>query len=264
MSPYNERILGETENMAGHSKWANTKHRKERVDAKRGKLFTRLLREITVASRMGGGDPDANPRLRNAIGEARSSNVPSDNIERAIKKGTGELEGASYEEMILEGYGPNGVAVLVEAMSDNRNRTVSEIRHLFSRHGGSLGENGCVAWMFDRRGLFLIPRDGMDEDEAMELALELGVDDMELAESQVEIHTSPEDYQRVRDELEERGVALETKELAMLPQSYVEVGADSAAQTMRLMEALEDHDDTQNVWANFDIDDDLLAELSAG
>lgn len=249
--------------MAGHSKWANVKHRKAAVDAKRGKLFTRLLREITVSARLGGGDPDANPRLRSAIGEARSNNVPNDTIDRAIKKGTGELESATYEEMTLEGYGPGGVAVLVEAVSDNRNRTVSEIRHLFARHGGNLGESGCVAWMFDRRGFFSIPATAMDEEQLMELALDSGVEDFSVEEDHYELYTSVEDYLQVKEELEARGVPLDTKELARIPQSYIEVGAEQASQVLRLMEALEDHDDTQDVWANFDIDESLLVEQAS-
>lgn len=244
--------------MAGHSKWANVKHRKAAVDARRGKLFTRLLREITVAARLGGGDAEANPRLRNAIADARSNNVPNDNIERAIKKGTGELEGGSIEELVLEGYGPGGVAVLVEAVTDNRNRTVSEIRHLFSRHGGNLGESGCVAWMFDRRGFFSIDKDSLTEEELMELALDVGIDDFSIEEESYELYTSVDDYLRVKEDLMSRDVGLESRQLAMIPQSYVEVGAEKAPQILRLMEALEDHDDTQDVWANFDIDESLL------
>jgi YebC/PmpR family DNA-binding regulatory protein len=244
--------------MAGHSKWANVKHRKAAADARRGKLFTRLLREITVSARLGSGDPDANPRLRNAIAEARSNNVPNDNIDRAIKKGTGELEGGSIEEIVLEGYGPGGVAVLVEAVTDNRNRTVSEIRHLFSRHGGSLGESGCVAWMFDRRGFFSFDKRTMSEEKLMELALEVGVDDFSIEEESYELYTSVDDYLRVKEELEGQEVEVEAQQLAMIPQSYVEVDADKAPQVLRLMEALEDHDDSQNVWANFDIDESLL------
>jgi len=249
--------------MAGHSKWANVKHRKAAMDAKRGKLFTRVLREITVAARLGGGDPEANPRLRNAIADARTNNVPNDNIERAIKKGTGELEGGSLEEIALEGYGPGGVAVLVEAVTDNRNRTVSDVRHLFSRYGGNLGESGCVAWMFDRRGFFALGDDGLGEEELMELALELGAEDFSVEEDQYELYTSVDDFIRVKEELDRRDVKVEVSQLAMIPQSYVEVGEEKAPQLLRLMEALEDHDDTQNVWANFDVDDSLLVAQSA-
>jgi YebC/PmpR family DNA-binding regulatory protein len=245
--------------MAGHSKWANTKHRKAAVDARRGKLFTRLVREVMVAARIGGSDPDANPRLRNALLEARANNVPSDNLERAIKKGTGELEGESYEEIILEGYGPGGVAILVEAVSDNRNRTVSEIRNLFAKNGGSLGESGCVAWMFGRRGFFSVLRAEIEEDRLMELALELGVEDVQTEGDYFEVYTSPEDYQRVRDELDRLQVPVEMGQLAMIPQNYVTVPDDRVPQMLRLMESLEDHDDTQQVWANFDVDERVLA-----
>lgn len=248
--------------MAGHSKWANVKHRKAAVDAKRGKIFTRILREVTVAVRLGGGDPDANPRLRSAIVEARNNNVPNDNIDRAIKKGTGELEGGALEEIVLEGYGPGGVAVLVEAVTDNRNRTVSEIRHQFARHGGNLGESGCVAWMFDRRGFFALDKETLGEEELMELALELGIDDFSIEDEQYELFTSVDDYLRVREDLEGRDLELEAKELSMIPQSYVQVEEDKASRVLRLMEALEDHDDTQNVWANFDIDESLLVAHS--
>lgn len=249
--------------MAGHSKWANTKHRKAAVDAKRGKLFTKILREVTVAARMGGGDPDGNPRLRSAIQDARSNNVPNDNIERAIKKGTGELEGASYEEVSYEGYGPGGVAVLVEAMTDNKNRTVSEIRHLFSKHGGNLGENGCVAWMFDRRGSFFIERSSIDEEAFMELALELGAEDFVIDEDGYQLYTAPEDYMAVREALEAREeLEVSVKQLAMIPQSQVHVEEEAPA-VLRLMDALEDHDDVQHVWSNFDIDAEVLEEASA-
>ncbi len=249
--------------MSGHSKWAGIKHKKAITDSRRAKLFTRLLKEISVAARLGGGDPSGNPRLRTAIQDAKTSNVPNDNIDRAIKKGTGELEGAEYEEITYEGYGPGGVAVLVEAMTDNRNRTVSEVRHLFARHGGNLGENGCVSWMFDQRGYFAIPKDAMDEEQFISLALEIGAEDLSTEGDDYEIYTSMEDYVRVREELEGQEIPLEAHELAMVPQSYVEVGANKAPQMLRLMEALEDHDDVQHVWANLDIDQEVLAEFSS-
>ena len=245
--------------MAGHSKWANIQHRKSAIDAKRGKLFTRLVKEITVAARLGGGDPAGNPRLRAAIQEARGSNVPNDNIERAIKKGTGDLAGQAYEECTFEGYGPGGVAVLVEAVTDNRNRTVSEVRNIFSYHGGSLGESGCVAWMFERRGCLTIGADTMDEEAFMELALELGADDISTEEDVHIIYTSPEDYGRIREELEARQVPLQTKELAMIPQSYVSVAPDQAPQVLRLAEALEDHDDVQSAWFNYELEEQEVA-----
>ncbi len=249
--------------MAGHSKWANTKHRKAAVDAKRGKLFTRLLKEVAVAARMGGGDPAGNPRLRTAVDDARSKNVPNDNIERAIKRGTGELEGVDYEEITYEGYGPGGVAILVEAMTDNKNRTVGELRHTFSRYGGNLGETNCVAWMFDRKGLFAFAPDSMDEEAFMELALELEVDDVTIDEDGYSILTSFEDYNRVRDALAEReGIEPTVKQVAMIPQTEVAVEAGEAGTLLKLLEALEDNDDTQNVWANCDIDESVLESVN--
>ena len=243
--------------MAGHSKWAGIKHKKAAIDAKRARRWTKLVREVIVSARLGGGDPDFNPRLRSAVLDAKADNVPNDTIDRAIKKGTGELEGESFEEVSYEGYGPGGVAVLVETMTDNRNRTVSELRHLFSRHGGNLGESGCVAWMFDRRGCFAIEPSAMSEEELMELALELGVDDFEAGEL-YELFTGPEDYARVREALEARGVPLAAAELAMIPQSTLELGENTGA-VLRLIDALEDHDDVQHVWANFEVDEAVLA-----
>lgn len=244
--------------MAGHSKWAGIKHKKAVIDAKRAKRWTKLIREVMVSARLGGGDPDFNPRLRSAVLDAKADNVPNDTIDRAIKKGTGDLEGASYEEVSYEGYGPGGVAVLVEAMTDNRNRTAAEIRHLFSKHGGNLGESGCVAWMFDRRGYFAIERGALSEEGLMELALELGVEDIELGDEGYELFTAPEDYARVRDELETRGIEVAAAELAMIPQSTIEPG-DKADSVLRLVDAIEDHDDVQHVWANFQVDEGVLA-----
>jgi YebC/PmpR family DNA-binding regulatory protein len=245
--------------MSGHSKWANIQHRKSAQDAKRARRWTKILKEVTVSARLGGGDPAGNPRLRAAIQDARGDNVPNDTIERAILKGTGELEGVSYEEVSYEGYGPGGVAVLVEAMTDNRNRTVAEVRHLFSRHGGSLGESGCVAWMFEQRGYFAIEPSSMDEEALMELALELGVADLSTDGDEYELYTAKEDYARVREALEERGVHLVARELAMVPQSSVDVEGDAAARAVRLLEALEELDDVQNVWANLSVDEAAMA-----
>jgi YebC/PmpR family DNA-binding regulatory protein len=245
--------------MSGHSKWANIQHRKSAQDAKRGRRWTKILKEVTVAARLGGGDPTGNPRLRAAIQDARTDNVPNDTIERAILKGTGELEGQAFEEIVYEGYGPGGVAVLVEAATDNRNRTAAEIRHLFSRHGGSLGESNCVAWMFDQRGYFAIRRDALDDEAAMELALELGVEDLDTEGEDYEIYTSRDDYARVREELESRGLPLAAKELAMVPSTSVDVEGENAATAIRLLEALEDQDDVQKVWANLSIDESTLA-----
>ena len=238
--------------MAGHSKWANIQHRKARVDAKRAKVFTRMVKEITVAARLGGGDPAGNPRLRQAIQDARSANVPNDNIDRAIAKGTGELEGVAYEECTYEGYGPNGVAVLVEAVTDNRNRTVAEVRHLFSRHGGSLGENGCVSWMFDRRGFISFDPESMEEEDFMALALELEADDLDTEGGAYILFSAPEDYHRILGEMEERGLTPQSKELAMVPQTTTELTPDQAEKVQTFLEALEDHDDVQDVWSSFE------------
>jgi YebC/PmpR family DNA-binding regulatory protein len=248
--------------MSGHSKWSTIKHKKAATDARRGKLFSKILKEITVAARLGGADPKGNPRLRTALLEAKSNSVPGDNIDRAIKKGTGELESAVYEEITYEGYGPGGVAVLVEAATDNRNRTTAEIRHAFARNGGNLGEAGCVAWMFNRRGYFAIDRGAMDEEKFMDLALELGADDVAIEEDVYEVYTTMEDFVSVQEELERRGIPLAASELAMVPQTTLDVPRDKVSQVLRLIEALEDQDDVQKVWANLDIDDKVLEEQS--
>lgn len=245
--------------MSGHSKWATIKHKKAATDARRGKLFSKILKEITVSARLGGGDPKGNPRLRAAVLEARSNSVPNDNIERAVKKGTGEIASEVYEEVIYEGYGPGGVAVLVEAATDNRNRTTGEIRHLFARNGGNLGEAGCVAWMFHRRGYFAVEKSAMDEEKFMELALELGADDVAIEEDVYEIYTPLEGFIATQEELERREVPTVAKELAMVPQTTLDVPADKVNQVLRLMDALEDHDDVQKVWANLNIDEKVLA-----
>ena len=248
--------------MSGHSKWSTIKHKKAATDARRGKMFSKILKEITVAARLGGADPKGNPRLRTALLEAKSNSVPGDNIDRAIKKGSGELESAVYEEITYEGYGPGGVAVLVEAATDNRNRTTAEIRHAFARNGGNLGEAGCVAWMFNRRGYFAIDRGAMDEEKFMDLALELGADDVAIEEDVYEIYTTMEDFVSVQEELERRGIPLAASELAMVPQTTIEVPRDKVSQVLRLVEALEDQDDAQKVWANLDIDEKVLEEQS--
>ncbi len=245
--------------MSGHSKWATIKHKKAATDARRGKLFSKILKEITVAARLGGGDIKGNPRLRAAVLEARSNSVPNDNIDRAIKKGTGEIASEVYEEVIYEGYGPGGVAVLVEAATDNRNRTTGEIRHIFARNGGNLGEAGCVAWMFHRRGYFAIEKSAMDEEKFMELALELGADDVAIEEDVYEIYTPLEGFIATQEELERREVPTAAKELAMVPQTTLDVPPDKVNQVLRLMDALEDHDDVQKVWANLNIDANALA-----
>jgi len=245
--------------MSGHSKWATIKHKKATTDARRGKLFSKILKEITVAARLGGGDAKGNPRLRAAVLEARSNSVPNDNIERAIKKGTGEIASEVYEEVIYEGYGPGGVAVLVEAATDNRNRTTGEVRHIFARNGGSLGEAGCVSWMFHRRGYFAVEKSAMDEEKFMELALELGADDVAIEEDVYEIYTPMEGFIGTQEELERRDVPTAAKELAMVPQTTLDVPPDKVNQVLRLMDALEDHDDVQKVWANLNIDANALA-----
>lgn len=247
--------------MSGHSKWSTIKHKKATTDLRRGKLFSKILKEITVSARIGGGDAKGNARLRAAVLEARSNSVPNDNIERAIKKGTGELEAEVYEEFIYEGYGPAGVAILVEAATDNRNRTAGEIRNLFHRNGGSLGEAGCVAWMFHRRGYFAIARDGenaLDEEAFMELALDLGAEDVAIEEDVFEIFTPMEEFLTTQEELERRNVPLAARELAMIPQTTIDVPSDKVNQVLRLMEALEDHDDVQKVWGNLNIDEKVL------
>ena len=246
--------------MAGHSKWANIKHKKAREDAKRGKIFTKVTREIIVAARLGGGDPDKNPRLRRAIQKAKSVNMPKENIERAIKRGTGELEGVSYEEVVYEGYGPGGVAILVEAITDNRNRTVSEIRTIFSKHGGNLGEAGCVAWMFERKGLITVK--DVDEDLLMEVAIEAGAEDVSQEEGLFSVITAVEDLDRVREAIEEKGIKVESARLTYIPQSTVRVEGEKAEKLIKLLDALEDHDDVQNVYANFDVPEEVLASIS--
>ncbi len=245
--------------MAGHSKWAQIKRKKAVTDARRGKLWTKLLKEITVAARLGGSDPDGDPRLRVAIQEAKAANVPNQNIERAVLKGTGELEGGNLDEMSYEGYGPGGVAILVEVLTDNKNRTVSELRHLLNKYGGNLGENGCVAWIFDQRGFITVDRESVDEDELMELALEAGADDFVVETDVYEVYSAADDFLTLRDELKQQGVPISSAELARLPKNTVEVEAKHVDSLLKLMEFLEDHDDVQHVWSNFDINPDLLA-----
>ncbi len=249
--------------MSGHSKWHSIRHKKAIVDARRGKLFTKLIREIIVAARMGGGDPEKNPRLRKAIEAARDANMPKDNIERAIKKGTGELEGEKFEEVTYEGYGPGGVAVFIEAATDNRNRTASEIRRIFSKHGGSLGESGCVAWMFKRKGYIVIEKSkAPDEEELFDIAVDAGAEDVKIDESNFVILTAPEDLFNVVKALEEKGIEIATKELGMIPDTYVKLEGKQAEQMLKLMEELEDHDDVQHVWANFDISEEEIEKFA--
>lgn len=248
--------------MAGHSKWAQIKRKKAVTDARRGQLWTKLLKEVTVAARLGGGDPAGDPRLRTAIQEAKANNVPNANIERAIKKGTGELGGANFEEVTYEGYGPSGVAVLVEAMTDNRNRTVADLRHLFTKYGGNLGESGCVAWIFAKRGLISIDRSKIAEDDLMDLVVELGAEDLSAEADVYEVLTAPESYHAVLGGLRNHEIPLSSHDLAMIPSTTVHVDSGKAPTLIKLMEALEDHDDVQNVWANFDVDAELLAGVT--
>ncbi len=247
--------------MSGHSKWHSIKHKKAKVDAQRGRIFTKLIKELTVAARLGGGDPEANPRLRVAISQAKAANMPAKNIENAIKKGTGELPGVVYEDVTYEGYGPGGVAVFVEAVTDNKNRTVAEMRHLFSKYGGNLGENGSVSWIFERKGLIRVPADQYPEEDLLEIALECGAEDMQLADDFYEIYTSFEDFHKVRNAFEEKSIVMESAELTMIPQNTIKVEGKTAEQMLKLLEALDDHDDVQNVYANFEMEDAEMERL---
>ncbi|CAN5618431.1 YebC/PmpR family DNA-binding transcriptional regulator [soil metagenome] len=242
--------------MSGHSKWHTIKHKKGALDAKRGKVFTKLIKEITVAARTGGtGDIDANARLRKAVTDAKAANMPNDTIDRAIKRGTGELEGVNYEEITYEGYGIGGVAVLIETMTDNRNRTVAELRHLFSKNGGNLGEAGSVAWMFDKKGYIVIDKEAKNEDELFEIALEAGAEDMQDDGDSFEILTAPENFDNVNEAVKLADIEPQAAEVSMIPQNYIHLEGADAAQMLKLFEAIEDHDDVQNVYANFDIDE---------
>jgi len=248
--------------MSGHSKWSTIKHKKGAADAKRGKIFTKLIKEITVAARMGGGDIEGNPRLRTAVGDAKAENMPRENIERAIKKGTGELEGVAYEEFSYEGYAPGGVAVLVEMMTDNRNRAASDVRHIFTKSGGNLGEAGCVAWMFDKRGSIVFNKTGVSEEELMEIALEAGAEDVRDQEEQFEVITALADFEAVKSAFDTRDMKYELAEITMIPQTTVPIeDPKQAQQILRLMDALDDCDDVQNAYANFDIADDILEAM---
>jgi YebC/PmpR family DNA-binding regulatory protein len=249
--------------MSGHSKWATIKHKKAAVDARRGKVFTKLIRELTSAARMGGGDADSNPRLRTAVAAAKTANMPSDTIQRAIKKGTGELPGEVYEEITYEGYGAGGVAILVDVLTDNKNRTVAEIRHLFAKHGGNLGETGCVAWMFARKGIITLNTNQIDEDTLLELVLEAGGDDIKTEADVYEIVTAPEAFEDVRSTLEQKGLTFDVAEVTMMPQNTVPVEGKQAEQVLRLMEALDDQDDVRKAHANFDISDEVMAALAS-
>jgi len=235
--------------MSGHSKWSTIKHKKGAADAKRGRIFTRLIKELTVAAREGGGSVDTNARLRKAVDDAKAANMPADNIKRAIQRGTGELPGVQYEEVTFEGYGPGGAAIFIEALTDNKNRTLPEIRHMFTKNGGNLGESGCVRFMFDKKGYIAIERDKVAEDRLMELALEAGADDLATDDAEYfEIYTAPESLNEVKGALEEKGVPVAAAEVSMIPQTPVKLDDAKSAQLVKLMEAIEEHDDVQNVW----------------
>lgn len=244
--------------MSGHSKWSSIKHRKAAVDAKRGKLFAKLIKEITVAARIGGADTEVNSRLRSAVLAAKSKNVPNDTIDKAILRGTGELDGVDYEEILYEGYGPGGVAIIIDVLTDNRNRAIADVRYILSRHGGSMGAPGCVSWLFDKRGWMIIEKGSIDEDELFMIALDSGADDLTVQDEHLEVITSPGNFEAVREAVEESGAIILEAELTMLPQSTVKSEGKEAERMLRLMEALEDSDDVQKVYANFDIPDDIL------
>lgn len=249
--------------MAGHSKWDNIKHKKAKEDARRGKIFTKMTRLIAVAAREGGPDVNTNFRLRLAVDKAKSYNVPNDTIERAIKRGAGELEGDSYEEFVYEGYGPGGVAIMLQIMTDNRNRTAGDVRHLFSKYGGNLGESGCVAWMFEKKGVVRIARNGADEDEVLMAALEAGGEDVQSDDEGFTIYSDPASFEEVRNALEEAGYVIESAEISMQPKNTVAVEGADAKRLLQLLEALEDHDDIQDVQANFDISEEALEAIQA-
>lgn len=244
--------------MSGHSKWATIRRKKERTDAARGRVFSKLIKEITIAARMGGGDISGNPRLRTAVDAAKAANMPAANIDKAIKKGTGELPGVSYEEVTYEAYGPGGTALLIEVVTDNRNRTISDIRHLLTKNGGNLGETGSVGWMFSRKGLITIPAAGVEEDELLMEGLEAGADDIRQEDEIFQVTSMPEDIEKVRNALIEAGFPVESAEVAQIPQTYVPVESVKAKQVLRLMDSLDDHDDVQKVWSNVDFPDDMF------
>jgi YebC/PmpR family DNA-binding regulatory protein len=247
--------------MGGHSHWATTKRHKMAQDAKRGRIFTKIIREITTAARIGGGDVEGNPRLRTAVAKAKEVNMPLDNIKKAIQKGTGELPGVAYEEGIYEGYGPGGVALMIEIMSDNRNRTVSEIRYILSKHGGNMGEAGCVSWVFNKKGYVVVEKAHADEEKLMGLILEAGAEDLRTDEKNFEVITGPDDFEKVKKVLESHKVPFALAEVTMVPQNYVKLDGKDAEQMLKLMEALEDHDDVQKVHANFDIPDEVIQRV---
>jgi YebC/PmpR family DNA-binding regulatory protein len=249
--------------MSGHSKWSTIKRKKAKEDSKRARVFNKVIRELTVVAREGGGDPDSNPRLRTAIDNAKSANMPMENIERAIKKGTGELPGASYESAVYEGYGPGGVAIYIEVLTDNKNRTVAEVRHLFSKHDGHLGENGCVAWMFSQKGQIYVEAGRYEEDAVLDLALENGADDVLVENDYYIIVTASNNFMAVKESLEAKGISFTDSEISMIPNNTIKVEGKDAERVLKLMEAIEDHDDVQRVSSNFDIDEEFIQSLES-
>lgn len=248
--------------MSGHSKWATIKHKKAATDAKRGRIFTKVIREITIAARVGGGDPDSNPRLRTAILAGKNENMPNENIERAIQRGTGQLEGEQYEEVNFEGYGPGGVGMILQVVTTNRNRVVSEIRHMMSRHGGNLAETGAVGWMFSRKGQIVVSKEQAGEDKMLSIVLDAGAEDLRDDGSAWEVVTPPDTFEAVRDALTKAGVKFESAEIGWVPQNYIKLTGSAAQQMLKLVEALEEHDDIQHVFANFDIDEKEMAVMA--
>lgn len=247
--------------MSGHSKWSTIKRKKAKTDAQRGKVFTKLIKEITVAARTGGGDETSNAALRSAIASAKAANMPAANVDRAIKKGTGELPGVVYEDITYEGYGPGGTALLIQVLTDNKNRTVAEIRHILSKHNGNLGESGCVAWIFEKKGLISVKSENVSEDALMEIVMESGGDDLRKEDDMFEIVTQPDAFEDVKDALMEKNIEIEEAELTLHPKNTIKANEKEADQLLRLMDALEDHDDVNNVYANFDIDPEIMAKL---
>lgn len=247
--------------MSGHSKWASIKHKKSATDAKRGKVFTKVIRELTIAARHGGGNADTNPRLRLAIQKAKDANMPADNIARAVKKGTGELEGMSLEEITYEGYAPGGVALLVQVLTDNKNRATSEVRNIFAKKGGNMAGQGAVSWIFEKKGYFVINKDVIDEDKLMSIVLEAGAEDLQAEESTYGVTTAPNDFDSVKKVLDDKGIKIEVAELSMIPKNTIEVTGETAKKVLALVNDLEDNDDVQNVYANFDISDKIIDEV---
>lgn len=249
--------------MSGHSKWSTIKRKKGAADAKRGKVFSKYIKEITVAARHGGGDINGNPRLRAVVEKAKAVNMPNDNIDRAIKRGTGEMEGVTYEEATYEGYGPNGVAILIETLSDNKKRTVAEIRHIMTKGGGALGESGCVSWMFKRKGILIFDKEKIDQDKLMDVAIEAGAEDIKDSEETLDVITNPDDFHNIKEACDKAGFQPAEADVQMIPQSQIKLDGEDATKMLKLMEALEDNDDVQNVYANFDIDTKLMEKEMA-